>query len=405
MGIKQDLVEKRNELDALNKKVAKIREECKVGNDFDLMKTAEMTGDLQARITEMRNMKTKQDTLGAEVDSLVDAVKGFDAPEPAPMAHPEQKGQSRKSVGERFVDSAEFKSALERGDGKARLELRDVGLKTLMQTGAGFAPQAVRTGEVEGYPVEPVGLFAILPKGQTSQTAYVYMEETTRTIAAAEKAETGAYGESAFAYTERSATVEDIGHWLPVTRKQLDDVPQIQSLIDQDLRQGLLERLDYQAINGDGSTPNLQGILAKSGINTQSGAGLKALDAIYKAIGKCQKNGFAEPNAILINGEDWEAIQLDKTDDGLYLWGHPSEVGPMRIWGRRVIPTYRVAKGTAVVGDFSKSIYAERTGVTVEISDSHDTYFTYNKLAIRCWTRGAIAWKRPSAFCKVTGLV
>jgi len=414
MGIKSDLVAKRNELAAVNEKVKKAREESAVsGGDFDLMKSTVLTGaTLQDRIGEMRNLKTKQDALGKEVDDLVEALKSFDTHEADPddtkgrMQHGEPQNQLIKSLGERFVDSKEFKAFAAGGEESKNLKLhfKELGLKTLMQTGAGFASQAIRTGEVEMYPSEPVGLFALIPKGQTSQSSYVYMEETTRTQAAAEKAETAAYAESAFAFTERTATVEDIGHWLPITRKQLDDVPQVQGIVDSELRAGLLERLDYQLFNGDGSTPNLQGLIAKTGINTQDAAGQMPLDALYMGMVKCQKNGFAEPNIVAINGENWEPIQLMKTDNGQYIWGHPADIGPMRVWGRRLVSTFRIAKGTAVLGDFSRMLYAERAGVTVEISDSHDTYFIYNKLAIRCWTRGVLVWKRPLAFCKVTNI-
>lgn len=410
MGIKQDLIEKRNERDAVNKKVADIIAECKVGNDVDLMKTKALgDGDVQSRITEMRNLKTRMDSLGAEVDNLVEAVKALDLPEPetkGSMAHPEARDSVKKSMGARFVESPEFKAFAQAG-GNAKAMVKsfdDVELKTLIQTTAGFAPQAVRTGEVVPYGSEPTSLFDLIPKGSTNQAAYVYMRQTTRTQAAAEKSETGAYAESAFAWTQISATVEDAGHWVPITAVQLEDVPQIQGLVDIDLRDGIRERLDYQLYNGDGSTPNMQGGLGLSGINSQSAVGILSTDAIYKGITLCRKNGFADPNMIAVNGEDWETVQLMKTDDGQYIWGHPADVGPMRMWGVRVVPTFRMAKGTAFLGDFSKMLYAERVGITVEISDSHDTYFISGKYAIRARTRGVFAWKRPAAFCKVTGV-
>lgn len=411
MGIKQDLVEKRNELAAVNKKVADILSECKVGNDVDLMKTKALgDGDVQSRINEMRNLKTRMDSLGVEVDNLVEAVKAFDTSdheEKGSMAHPEpRESGAKKSMGERFTESQEFKAfAALQGNGKNMVKsFDDIELKTLITTAAGFAPQAIRTGEVVGYGVEPTSLFDLIPKGATNQSAYVFMRQNLRTSAAAEKAEIAAYAESAFTWEQVSQTVEDIGHWVPITAAQLEDVPQIRGLIDVDLRDGIRERLDYQLYNGDGSTPSLQGGLGLTGINTLSAAGLITTDAVYKAVTLCRKNGFAEPNLISVNGEDWETVQLLKDDNGQYVWGHPADVGPMRMWGIRVVPTYRMAKGTAFLGDFSKMLYAERVGITVEISDSHDTYFISGKYAIRARTRGVMVWKRPAAFCKITGV-
>ena len=415
MGIQSDLVAKRNELKSTTDKVAAIRKECEVsGGDFDLMKTKSLgEGDLQSRVNEMRNLKTKMDSLGQEVDDLVAATKAFDQHSSEDdravlggMIHSESIIGKTKSLGERFTDSQEFKAfAALQGNGKNIVKsFDDIEMKTLITTAAGFATQAIRTGEVEAYPVEPIGLFDLIPKGQTSQSAYVFMRQNLRTIAAAEKAEIAAYAESAFTWEQVSQTVEDIGHWVPITAAQLEDVPQIRGLIDVDLRDGIRERLDYQLYNGSGSTPSLQGGLALSGINTLAADGEAPLDAIYHGIEKCQKVGFAEPNMVAVNGENWTPIQLMKTDDGQYIWGHPSDTGPMRVWGRRVVSGFRIPKGTVFLGDFSKMLYAERVGITVEISDSHDTYFIYGKYAIRARTRGVFVWKRPSAFCKVTGI-
>jgi len=412
MAIKQDLVQKRNELEALNVKLKKVREECLVeGGDFDLMKSTGLDGDLQKRVNDMRTMKTKQDALGAEVDGLVEALKAFDpqtepALEPVGMAHGNPQAKSIKSLGEMFVDSKEFKAFAAEGGNAHNIKMNfgEHDLKTLMTTAAGFAPPVVRTGEVEGYPVESIGLFDLIPKGMTSQAAYTFMRQNLRTQAAAEKAETAAYAESAFTWEQVSQTVEDIGHWIPITGAQLEDVPQIRGIVDTDLRDGLRERLDYQLYNGSGSTPSLQGLLALTGIGTEDAAAIPTMDAFYKAIVNVQKNGFAQPNIAFCNGTDWSTVQLMKTDDGQYIWGHPADVGPMRVWGVRLVSTFRVAQGTAGVGDFSKMLYAERKGITVEITDSHDTYFIYGKYAIRANTRGVFVWKRPSAFCKITNV-
>jgi len=413
MDTNQELVGKRNELEATNKKIKKIRDECKLGDgSFDLSRTKELDGDSPSRNNSMSTLLTKSHELGVEVDKLADLVKGmmeFDEgngePEAKGMQHPEPKGANRKSIGEQFIASKEFQACAGDGGQKtAKFFIPDVNLKTLMTTSAGYASQAIRTGETEMYRAEALNLWNAIPKRQTSQSSYIYMEETTRTQAAAEKAEAAAYAESAFAFTERTVPVEDVGHWLPITRKQLLDVPQIQGIVDSELTLGLQELLEYEAINGSGTTPVLQGMLEKTGINTLSAGGIAPLDAIYQAITKVQKNGLAEPNLVFVNGEDWEPIQLMKTTGGQYIWGHPADIGPMRVWGRKLYSTFRVAQGTGGVGDFSRMLYAERMGITIEITDSHASYFISNYYAIRAWTMGCFVWKRPTAFCSITGL-
>jgi len=417
MSVQSDLVAKRNELDAVNARVKKIREQSNVGNnEFDLTKSSELSGTKEERVNEMRKLKTKMDALGAEVDALVAVVEAFKEDTGSETQHEQTHGQfdakgerrgEQKSIGQRFIESPSFKSFREGkiAMNQVKLDLPDIEVKTLMTESAGFAPQAIRTGYVEGYPVEPIGLFNLIPKGTTGQIAVVYMEETTRNMAAAEATEgSGAYAESAIAYTERSESVQNIGHFIPVTGQQLEDVPMIQSLIDNDMRMGLMERLDSQLINGDAAAPNVRGFLNVTGRLTQSAAGVSALDALYKAITQIGKNAFVPATNIVLNGEDWEPIQLMKDDDGGYIWGHPANIGPTRIWGRPVTVTYRLAKGTGLVGAFNKMSYYERRGIVIEISDSHDTYFIYNKLAIRASVRACYVWTRPQAFCEVDSL-
>ena len=45
-----------------------------------------------------------------------------------------------------------------------------------------------------------------------------------------------------------------------------------------------------------------------------------------------------------------------------------------------------------------------RSGISVDTSNSHDTFFQYNKVAVRAEERLALAVYRPAAFCDVNGL-
>ena len=108
----------------------------------------------------------------------------------------------------------------------------------------------------------------VIPSGQTGQASIVYMEETTRTHSAAERAEAGAYAESTFVLEEKTSTVRSIGDSIPVTDEQLADVPQVQSYLNQRLAFGVRQRLDGQVLNGNGTAPNLKGITNTTGIQT-----------------------------------------------------------------------------------------------------------------------------------------
>lgn len=414
MALKSELVEKRNELAVVNAKVAKVRADTKSDNgELDLMKSAELSGkDATERLEDFRKMLARQDDLGKQVDSLVKAITSLESePEPQEPARKMEHGEPArevKSIGQRFVESKAYKGWQE---GKVdlrdvKMEFGDVNLKTLITTGAGWAPPTIRTGEVVGYAVEPVRFFTLMPKGATGAAAITYMEETTRTQSAAAATEgSGAYAESTFALTERSVTVQNIGHLARVTTQQVEDVPQMQDFIDNELRAGLLEILDQYAITGTGVSPIPLGILAKTGLLTQAGAGDEMADAVYKAMTQVIVTGKANPSFVLCHPNDWQSLRLLRTTDGMYIWGNPAERGPETLWGLPVVKSTRITEGTALTGDlagFGK--YFERRGVLVEMTDSHDTNFAYGILAIRATVRGCFRWTRAAAFCQVTDI-
>lgn len=330
----------------------------------------------------------------------------------------EQKGERQERKGEMSLADAILKAAGvdPEHDGKLERVLKDffakdveiqlgVSLKTLMETTVGWAPETLRTDRVVPKAMRPLSVLDLIPGGSTSQSAVVYMEETTLDESlVAEVSEGGSYGELAFALTERSETVRKIAAFLPVTDEQLEDVAQVRGYLNNRLPMALRRRLDSQLVNGSGVAPNLTGILEKAGTIAHSRSSTPAdkdVDALFRAARKVRITGRASPNGIVINPEDFEGIRLMKTNDGAYIWGHPAEAGPDRIWGLSVAVTDVIAAGTAIVGDFMYCELAEKRGIVVKVSDSHSDYFIKGKQAIRADLRAAFPIYRAAAFCEV----
>ena len=231
------------------------------------------------------------------------------------------------------------------------------------------------------------------------------MVESTLTNNAAETAEAGTYGEGALALTETTSTVRKIAVFLPVTDEQLADVGQVASYVDNRLSFMLQQRLDGQLLTGNGSAPNLRGVLNTSGISTQAKSSDSTPDAIYKAIDKVRVTGAADPDTVILHPNDWQAIRLLQTSDGIYIWGSPADAGPERIWGLPVIQTTAETENTGLVGAFRTfSQLFTRQGIQVQISNSHSDYFVKGKVAVRADMRAALAVYRATAFCTVTGI-
>ena len=310
-----------------------------------------------------------------------------------------------KSLGQLFVESEGYKNARDKKSFEVRLNEFDfLEAKTLMETGAGFAPQSIRTGRVVDYAHRRPVVADLIPQTPTDQAAIVYMEETTFTNNAATRAEGGQAGESALAYTERSKGIREIATFLPVTEIQIEDVAQAQSLIDNRLMTMLALVEEDQLLTGDDNAPNLGGFHT---IVTQAQAkGADPVpDAIYKGMTKVRATGFAEPSAAVLHPNDWQDIRLLRTVDGIYIWGSPAEAGPERVWGLPVVVTTAETENTALLGDFQ--LYSEifrRRGANIKVSNSHSDYFIKGKLAVRADERIALAIYRATAFCKITGI-
>jgi HK97 family phage major capsid protein len=314
-----------------------------------------------------------------------------------------------KSLGQMFAESGALKAArlhqvgsfeAPDADAKALIEL-----KANFLTTAGWAPESLRTGRVVlDAQADNAEVLDVLPVFPTSMAAIVYMEETTFTSAAAERAEAGAYAESAFALTQRSVTVRSIGTSLPVTDEQLEDVEGVQGYLDQRLGFTVRQRLGSQCLVGNGTPPNLTGTLSTASILTQAKGGDPTPDAIYKGMVQVRVTGMAMPNVVFAHPNDWQAVRLLRTSDGIYIWGSPSEAGPSRIWGVPVIETMAVTENTMIVGDYARfSGLHVKKGLELQTGYVNDD-FKNGMVTLRAGMRVAIVHYRPEAFCQVTGV-
>lgn len=326
----------------------------------------------------------------------------------------------RRTLGERFTQSEEFAHShgeykladgqsgptlnidLEKEYGKG-VAARGVNA-TLFDTASSFAVQSVRLPTVITPGEQQPTVASLMPVGRTTQPSIAYMEETTTTNSAAETAESGVKPESALAFTERTSPVRKIATTLPITDESLEDIPFIESYIDTRLRQFVTYREDGQLLTGNGTAPNLRGILNTSGIQTQAKGADPGPDAVYKAMTLIRHTGFAEPSGSVWHPNDWQDIRLLRTTDGIYIWGSPADAGPERIWGMPIVVTTAATENTVLVGDFGLySHISRRMGIRVDAGWVNDD-FTKNRQTLRAEERLSLEIYRAAAFCTVTGM-
>lgn len=397
--------------EAKNKELAKIFEQA--GDDIDLKKVTDLPagvakGDTKAIAELVRQLNDEAGEFKKEIERLesVDVAakrvreSNHSSAAERGTAHGGD-GASALSVGQLFVKSNSF---LKKEGNIGPQSTLDIELKTLMESSTGWVPETTRTGRVVDFATRPIQVTDLIPATTTQQNAVTYMEETTFTNAAVETAEAGTYQEAALALTEKSSLVRKVAVFLPVTDEQLEDESQVRGYVDNRLGFMVRQRLDSQILVGNGTAPNLRGLLNIVGIQTQAKGADPAPDAVYKAMIKVRVTGRALPNLVVYHPTNWQDIRLLRTADGLYIWGNPSDAGPDRIWGLPVAQSDAITLGTALVADSSFTELATKRGLDTQISNSHGTYFIEGKQAIRADLRVALVVYRPTAICTVTGL-
>ena len=336
-----------------------------------------------------------------------------------------------KLFGQQFVDSAEYKRVVDAGLLHNPANRVDISVKTegslldylirkaLVYSGSGVGGPLIRPDRVQGldYLWRQTTILDLIPTGTTTSNSIEYYEMTTSTNNAAAVSEatattgtTGLKPEGAISWTLRNQPVATIAEWIPITNNMLADAPAVRGLIDAQLLQHLQLTLETQVISGNGTPPNMLGILSNTGINTIGlGAGSgTSIDAIYHAMTIVMATGLGNPTASVWNPLDFEAIRLARENAasgtlGGYLLGPPNTTGPTTLWGRPAVLAIGMPVDTALVADFSGMMLFDREQGAIRTGTINDQ-FVRNMLTILAELRAAFALFRPSQVCRVTGV-
>jgi HK97 family phage major capsid protein len=260
---------------------------------------------------------------------------------------------------------------------------------------------------VQQLPSQPPTVASLLAPGVTNRGSVNVLQESTFTNVADTVAEMGDKPQSVLQLERVSEPVRKIATFLPVSDEMLEDGPGMQSYIDTRLASMVEQTLDDQLLNGDGSTPNLVGLLHRAGIQESTALALdtdSVIDAVNKAIAAIRDTAYAEPDGIVLNHTDWSAIRLMKDNQKNYYGDGPFGNNNSTLWGLPVVATSRIAAGSILIGAFRTQCQLFRRGsLVVEMTNSHSDYFTKNLIAVRAELRAALAVYRSSAFYLVTG--
>ncbi len=271
----------------------------------------------------------------------------------------------------------------------------DITASTNMRRGefGGIVPQLRRQ----------LSLLDLLPTGSMDANTFPYTQEGGSFSGAAETDEGAAKPEGAITFTDAEAIARTIAAWFKVQKQSLEDFSALQAVIENRLRYMVLRRLEAQVLAGNGTAPNLRGILNTSGIGSVAyDGGVELADLILDGIVNTML-ADGQATGIVMNPLDWaKVVKAKSSGDGQYFSGGPFQVTPQVMWGTPLIPSAAITQGTALVGDWELgAMLLIRSGVQVLMSDSDQDDFTKNKVTILGEMRGALPVFRPAVFTTV----
>lgn len=317
-----------------------------------------------------------------------------------------QRVRTYERAGDLLLNSESFQQFRARNNtGNAQITLPG-GLRALIDNSATSAgafqnPQRPTDVPVVNADRQP-RLADLVDRRTTDSNTVEYVQETTTTPegAAAEVAEGGAKAEATYTFAVVSEPVRTVAHWVNITRQSADDNSMMRGYIEGRLAFGLEHRLDSQILNGNGTSPNLRGILNVTGTGTYTApASEAAVISIRRAITEAQDSEY-EPDTVVLRPIDWERTELSMDDNGMFrVTPNAANRIEQRIWGLAVVVTTAIAANKFLVGAFRMGATLwERQGTTILVTDSHASNFTSNILTILAEMRAALAVWRPKAF-------
>jgi HK97 family phage major capsid protein len=326
--------------------------------------------------------------------------------------------------------------------------------------GPGIQPMFI-PGVVEQrfYELTIADLFTSIP---TTSPDVTYLVESVANFNSAATAEGGTFP---FSSEEFSRVYEQIGkitNAAQVTDEIVRDAPFLFNFLQSRLIEGIQRQEEVQLLAG-GGYPGVNGLLGRSsGFTASSGTGstsatgtnvvfptsgtpgagaagatigtlhygrvvagtgttgtpataVQIAEGVFSAIVDIQTALFYNPNAIIMNPQDYHTVRIGKDLNGQYyggsMWGadygYTQNVGTgylgdpgNKLWGVRVVQTPAMPVGSILVGYFGPEVAntLRREGISMQMSNQAGSNFVDGEVTLRAEERLGLAVYRPKAF-------
>lgn len=182
---------------------------------------------------------------------------------------------------------------------------------------------------------------------------------------------------------------------IEATTQELNDDGALAALIDGILTQNLRDEAERVILAGDDADGEPNGILNTTGV-LQQAFSTDLVTTVRKAKTLLRETSRTIPQAILMNPEDAEAVDLLKDGNERYYGNGPFGVGPETLWGVPRIESSAIPVGQALMGDFRAVQFLVYEALSVLAFNQHKDYAQRNLVYIRAEMRALQMIRQPA---------
>lgn len=280
-----------------------------------------------------------------------------------------------------------------------------------MTVAANFTGEVIPAQYVPGIkydPTNPVHVRQLLAQGSTNSEVVRYVRESAYDNGAATRAQGSTLGESDFDLTAYDANVQKIGTYFRISEEMLADTPQLTSYLAARAPEKLLTVEDAQLLYGNGTAPNISGIVTSGSTAFAAGGFADSItaanqfDVLTVAINQLALANY-RPDYIMVNPTDFHKILLLKSTTNEYLKDQVYMGLQPQFLGVPVVVNTAITAGTYLVGNFGLGTQMwVRENLSLEFFREDGTNVRDGFVTVRLVERIALTNYAPLAIVKGT---
>jgi HK97 family phage major capsid protein len=286
-------------------------------------------------------------------------------------------------------------------------------VKADMTVAADFTGEVIPADRVAGYKFDPTRsthIRNLIPQGSTSSDVVRFVKESGYSNGAATAAEGATIGQSDFDMTASDANVRKIATYFRISEEMLADTPQLTSYLSARAPEKLLSVEDTQILSGNGTAPNLSGIITDAAdFDTTSGGAFyqsveaaNEFDVLIAALNQLALSNY-DADYIMLHPTDFHKILLLKDSNNSYLKDQVYAGLQPAFMGVPVVVNTAITAGTFLCGNFGVGTQLwVRDNVGVEFFREDGTNVRDGFVTVRVSERIALTNYLPNAFVNGT---